>query len=115
MLAKHPWFATFRPGEDLERFGNYTCPQVVQSRTAPSMEELNKLIVDKAATKMLIVEKVVKEMFIVEKVVKETLKDIELKSSQLAMLEATVLRKKEIVAFATEESEDDMSIATLKK
>ncbi len=51
--------------------------------------------------------------FIVEKVVKEM--DIELNSSQPAMQEETVLRKKEIVAFATEESEDDMSITMLKK
>eukprot|EP00972_Heterocapsa_arctica_P043063 6349074-Heterocapsa_arctica.AAC.1 len=54
-------------------------------------------------------------MLIVEKVVKEMMKYIELKSSQPAMLEKTVLRNKDIVAFATEESENDMSITTLKK
>eukprot|EP00972_Heterocapsa_arctica_P077784 11474617-Heterocapsa_arctica.AAC.1 len=63
---------------------------------------------------MLIVEKVVKEMLIVEKMVKDMVKHIELKSSQLAMLEKIVLRKKESVNFATKESEDDMSITTLK-
>eukprot|EP00972_Heterocapsa_arctica_P031186 4591031-Heterocapsa_arctica.AAC.1 len=53
-------------------------------------------------------------MIIVNKVVKDTVKHIELKSKQPAILEDTVLRNNYIVTFGMEESENDMHLTIFK-